>query len=233
MKKIIFIIVLLSEQLISNAQITQGRIVVGTSIFYQNQQTINYDPVGNRNGAQTTYNNFTYTLQPGYLITENFCLGISAVYINNTENNQNPPDPEFDSDSKTWLYGIYGRHYLYISEKFYFTNSFVMTLKTGTNNSSNYYTDPSLNTSSALGIKGYYFSYAPGLLYFITPHVGIKTNIGTISYDHTTTTTTSGSNTGTSNTYGIFSILSPLTSFNVGVDFFFGKIGNEPKSDVR
>jgi len=233
MKKIIFIVVLFSQQLISNAQITQGRFVVGTSVFYQNQQTVNYNPVGYPNGAQTTYNNFTLTLQPGYMITENFCLGISAVLMNNTENSQNPPDPEFDSNSKTWLYGIYGRHYIYISDKFYFTNSFVMTLKTGTNNSSYYYSDPSLNTSSALAIKGYYFSYAPGIIYFLTPHIGVKTNIGTISYDHTTNTTTSGYGSGTSNTLGIFSILSPLNSFNVGVDFFFGKIGNEPKSEVR
>lgn len=232
MKKIFFIIVLFSHQLISYAQITQGRVVAGISVFYQNQQIVNYDAVGNPNGDQHTYNNFTLTFQPGFLISENFCLGVSAVYMNNTEDSQNIPNTKFLSNSKTYFYGIYGRHYIYISEKFYFTNSFVMTLKTGTNYSTSYTYQPTTNeVQDKLDIKGYYFSYAPGILYFVTPHFGIKTNIGTISYDHTTTTNVTAS--GTSNTNGIFSILSPLTSFNVGIDFFFGKIGNEPKSDMR
>jgi hypothetical protein len=228
MRKIIFILVLLSQQIISYAQPNDGRVIAGPTISYQNQQTNDFNATGYPNGYKQVLNNLTLTIQPGYFISDNFCMGVTASYIDNKENTLNPPK-QFISEGKTYQYGLFARQYFKISEKFYFTNSFVITLETGTNNVtySSFAPAPVSDSTASLGMKGYFFSYAPGVIYFITPHIGIKTNISGMSYHHTTVTTTAGYGTGNSYTEGIFTILSPLTSFNVGVDFFFGKAGEK------
>lgn len=218
---------------LSNAQTSEGRFLIGTSINYTNQINDNYDAQGNLNGLQLTNNNLSIYLQAGYMATDFLAIGLSANYVDNKVVNQNLPATQFTSISKTWYYGIFGRTYTRITEKLYFNNSLSISIQSGTNNAVTDSIKAGSQTPTSLKVSGYIINYAPGLSYFLNDWFSINASIGVASYDHLTTTITSGSFTGTSTSNGQFNLSVPLANFNFGIDFYFGKASNAVVTQSR
>ena len=225
------ILIILLSILFANlkAQVSEGKIMFGTSISYTDQVNDNYDAQGNLNGVQVTNNNLGISLQGGYFFTDDFVVGLTVNYVDNKAVNQNLPVFQNTSISKTWYYGVFGRTYTRITEKLYFINSFSISIQSGTNNDVTDSMKTSYSANSSLKVNGYQFSFAPGLSYFLNSWIALNANVGGVSYNHITATITSGNFNGTSTTNGLFSLNLPLSNFNFGVNFLIGKGINNSK----
>jgi hypothetical protein len=223
MNYFLFIILFLFPCIHLTAQPAEGKFMLGSSITYTNQLNDNYTAQGYLNGEQLTNKNLNVSLQGGYFFTDHLVFGLAVNYVDNNEVQQNLPVEQYTSVSKTWYYGLFGRSYSKITEKLYFINSLAISIQSGTNNAVDDSIKAGSQTPSSLKVMGYEINYAPGFSYFIKDWIAVNASVGGVSYNHYTATTTSGSFTGTSTSNGLLSINLPFSSFNFGVNFFFGK----------
>ena len=134
MKRSILIILLSIFFVNLKAQVSEGKILLGSSVSYSSQLNDNYDAQGNLNGVQVINNNLGISLQGGYFFTDEFVVGLTVNYVDNKAVSQNLPVFQNTSISKTWYYGVFGRAFTKITEKLYFINSFAISIQAGTNN---------------------------------------------------------------------------------------------------
>lgn len=181
MKKLLFkiglVLFLFCLKISSEAQIEKGMKVLTGNISYDySSWRSDIDPA-------LKFRTSTFSINPqiGFLISDKFCIGISAPFshYSRADNNGGVPTGDFTSNRITYGIAPYARYYKNIADKFYcFANA---SIGFGFENTSTKNTSGIVNRGS-----GYYYSSGLnlGLLYFISPKLAIETTLAGINYEH-------------------------------------------------
>ena len=169
-KTLLFFAIFLFVALLSNAQVKQGRALLGGSISYYN-------------GSNPKLNSFYSDVQFGKVIKNNSVVGIIGSYSTNNYNFT------VTSPNKTTGYsvGFFYRKYKYLANNFYFfgelDGSYVHS-----KNIQRYYNNVSQNLDSKS--NGVAISFIPGISYSVWKRMQVELSmpgIAYLGYSHVTT----------------------------------------------
>lgn len=211
------------------SQTEKGKMFVGGQISLSGNTNSNLDTLSK---YDYNYVNFTFAPNFGYFIMDNFAIGANInLGVSNSKNDYNYTNqtPSLTTNKSTTLsYGVGGftRYYINITDnfKFFFNggiNYLHQTQKTtNSNNDPNYIYSTSNPATQEHQINNISFAISPGIVYFVTPKLGIQAAFGNINYSYSSSKNTSLSydNHNNSNNYGINLNLS---TFNLGMNYYF------------
>ncbi|MEP6795270.1 MAG: hypothetical protein ABJB16_13150 [Saprospiraceae bacterium] len=229
MKKILILSTIFLIHMQSYAQTEKGNIFLGgqLNLFISNWTISDNNNVGT---SQTL--NFSIAPNIGAFIKDNLAIGL-AINIGNS-NNKNVYDPvsplAFGSTIKnsTMNYGvgIFMRSYKKITNNFYFSINGQLNYLSQPGKTEDISEDPNVVyppsspaiqyiRSSTIGV-----TIAPGLDYFITPHLGLRATFGNLFFNTSTTKniTLQNDNKQTVSNYGINLNIS---TFSFGMNYYF------------
>jgi len=227
-KKIVLVSVILLAVMTSHSQTEKGRRFIGGTFNLGKSS----DSDSNTDNEYDT-DLFTFRIAPefGYFVTDNLAIGVNADYYisNRSHNHMSVIQPGYRWSEKygEMGYGAGGfvRYYKKITDNFFFTlngrisciHSIQKREYTSSDPLSNY-SNSYKNGANVMGV-----SVAPGLVYFVTPKLGIQSSFGAVYYNYTGSKTTSSTITnyqgkGKRNDYGIN--LNPSTFF-MGLNYYF------------
>src|ERR1700748_1997091 len=115
MQKIFYLSILfISISMVSNAQISQGSLLLGGDLSFNSQNT------RTPQGSPSNYNATTVTLNPsiGKAIKDNLVLGLILDYSHYSTNSENPGVPNTVTDYNTYGAGVYLRKYFPVGKNF-------------------------------------------------------------------------------------------------------------------
>ncbi len=240
MKKINFVILSLLVSISSYyAQLSKGTFMPGIGINYsynssKSHDTINGGGLANDNTGKST--NFSTNVKLGYFISDKVVIGVFGGYSKQTFDNTWIQNNNSTTNSYS-INGIYGgvflRYYkLLKNNKFGFfgqlssnyTFGKTHTHYTEYNVNSQYYSSEVHGTSYAINA-----SISPGIVYFINNRVGVEAMFGNVGFNSQNNKSFSKYNqVGTGNSNSFYTNFS-LNSFQLGVNFYFGKNKEEVK----
>lgn len=197
----------------ANAQVTEGRFLLGGSIGYTHQ-----DDAQNSNSK---YNAFYSNVQFGKVIKDNTVIGIIGSYgFSNNELN--------DNKSNQYNAGLFYRKYKLLTKNFYFFGE-LDALYSHSQNETNFKIG---SNGTRYSSNGGTVAFVPGLAYSICKRMQLELsmpNLATISYagtkNETTSTSTNSISTTTGNNFSANANLNAnlLSNFGIGFKFFLGK----------
>lgn len=231
MKKVLLISAM-ALGLCAQAQISKGRMMLGGSFNYGQNNNHSNDSLGglqqqNKNG------NFTGSLKYGYFVTDHVMVGVVGSYQQNNVVQKNIYSPSFETrtnlTSHNFSGGLFARYYKMIGKsRFAVYGELSSVYGGGTGKQKNITVNNSVETQNAgTKISESFFRAGvnPGVVFFMTKHVAIETSFGylgynfrnTKMYDNNSRLISDGVNSGF-NTQLAFS----LSSLALGVNFYFG-----------
>ena len=227
MKK--YFLILLSVWAIqtSYSQTEKGKMFIGGQISLSGSSNSRLDTLF---GSSSNSVAFTFAPSFGYFIANNVAIGATVMFgtSNSTQNfiNQGaggiPSSKLTDKSTSLNLgFGGFACYYINITDKLkaYFNGGINYTNSTSkyTNIYSNYPGNSSIDQPQINTIS---LAVTPGLIYFITPKIGIETSFGNMSYSYSSSKDKSLSypNYNNSSNYGINL---NLAAFSFGLNYFF------------
>lgn len=229
MKKILILSTIFLFHVLCYAQTEKGNIFIGGQINVFGNKSTNSD---NTNVGTSHVLNFTIAPNVGAFISDNLAIGLSINVGNNT--NKIVYDPispvSFGTTSKssTMSYGLglFIRSYKKITNNLFFSVNGQLSYlsqpgKTeSTTEDPNYVYPPTFPAKQYTRSSTINVTIAPGLDYFITPHLGLRTTFGGLFANTSTSRniTLQNDNKQTSLGYGLN--LS-LNSFTFGLNYYF------------
>jgi len=214
MKKCFLILITVCGIQMGYSQTEKGKMFIGGQINLSGNTTSNLDTL-----YKYDYNSNGFTIAPnfGYFIIDNFAIGanVNLGVSNYTEkqNYTNQIPSEYTNKYNTLSFGIGGfaRYYMNITDnfKFYFNGGMnylhQIQKTTNSNNDPNYVYSTNNPASQENQINNVSLIISPGLVYFVTPKIGIETAFGNINYSYSSSKNTSLSydNHNNSSSYGI------------------------------
>lgn len=194
----------------TNAQITQGKYLLGGSVAYYNSSSENY-------------NSGYFNLQLGKVIKLNTVVGITGSLSASKNHNGNDAYKVYQYNA-----GIFYRKYKPLVEKLYFFGEIDAVFQHGSNYGTYFYNvGQSLFTNS----NGVQLSFTPGLSYPVTKNLQLELtmpNLATISYARIKTVDSklpAGVSPQKGNTFsaGVNLNASLMNNFGIGFRFLLGK----------
>ena len=207
------IIIILFATTAANAQINEGRYLLGGNVSYNSQK--------NPQGSGVNYESFYSDIQFGKVIKDNTVAGIIASY---SFSNNGPTNK-----SNQFSAGVFYRKYKPLAKNFYFFGE-VDALYNHSNQTNGIFqigNDATRNFSNGGSV-----SFIPGISYSVCKRLQIELsmpNIASISYagtkNETTSSITNSVSTGNGNNFSgnIYLNTSLLSNFGIGFKFFLGK----------
>jgi hypothetical protein len=188
MRKTILILIAVISMLTSYSQTEKGKYFIGGSINYSGDKDSEGDSVTNNWTNKNTTFNFTPSI--GYFVTDNIAVGINLNLGNSVYNYQILSNMNYYSTTKTNTLnlggGIFVRPYFKISNNFmFFINAGISYIdQPGKITFST--TQPGVSPTPDQKILGYEFTanIYPGLVYFVTPKIGLSVSVGNLFYDY-------------------------------------------------
>jgi hypothetical protein len=229
MKKCFLVLLTVCAMQTSYSQTEKGKNFIGGQINLSGSTSSFLDTLNKFDN-----NSFGFSVSPnyGYFIADNVAIGVNVNFgisnaVQNSKYSNNIPS-EFTYKSNTLSYGggAFARYYLNISDKFKFyfnggLNYFYSTQKIkNSNNDPNYVYSTSNPANKEVQTNSLAFAISPGLVYFITPKVGLHTSFGNLNYNYSRSKNISllYDNHNNSSSYGFnFN----LTTFYVGLNYYF------------
>ena len=196
-----------------NAQINEGRYLLGGSISYNNQK--------DQQSSGTKYETLYSNIQFGKVIRDNEVVGIIASY---GFSNYGPTNK-----SNQFNAGVFYRKYKPLAKNLYFFGEVDGLYNHSQNTQGDFQTG---SDGTRYIVNGGMVSFIPGISYSICKRMQIELsmpNIASISYgsekNQTTSSTTNSISTVTGNIFsGNINLNSNLlTNFGIGFKFFLGK----------
>lgn len=232
MKKFLLILLAFSTLMSGYSQTEKGKMFLGGQ----------FNLSGNTNSLSDTLSrydnhslNFAITPNFGYFIADNLALGVSLDFgvdhSNNHYENTNLATlfrTKSNSINNSYTYGIGGfaRYYVNITDhfKFYVNGGLKYSHQTDKRTSFNNYpgdlNSPSIKYYQEFQLSFITLEVTPGLVYFVTPRLGLQANFGNLSLRHSRSKdiTSSNNNYYRSNDYGFN--LNPST-LSIGLNYYF------------
>lgn len=221
MKKLIliFVAVLLAQFLL--AQPGKGKKFIGGSVGTIQTST----PSLFSNSVFDKRSSIDVSPNVGYFINDKIALGISLDYGYYKYSNQNrltSGAAVLGVDGASYGGSFFARYYKSVTEKLFFTLQGNLSYSNAISNTEMYYND-AINGSYTINQKeirnNYSLGINPGFEYFISPHLGLNTNIGSLSYS-----IVNSNNQSTKQSTNAFNInLFPLkfSDLSIGFKYYF------------
>lgn len=224
MKKIIICLHTLLAVSFLNAQnqTDKGSFLLGGDVNFSFQNNDN-------NGATNPYynnlvrqNNFKINPNIGYFVNKNIALGVELFYSNNQQKYKTYNtvyDPVFYNyeqlaTTNTYGFGAFVNYYVPVTEKL----SFLLNSSIGFANSKIKNEFSNDNPDIAATGNSFGLAISPGLVYFISPKLSIKTKFADLHYTNTKTSQEGSNFTTKSDDFGIGTQLSTLL---FGINYYF------------
>ena len=231
MKKLLLTLLVSSILMSAYSQTEKGKMFLGGQ-FSLSGNTNSMSDTLNRYDNHTTVLDITPNF--GYFIADNLALGVSLDFGVNNSNNHfensalSLSHTKNGSNDNTYIYGIGGfaRYYVNITDHFKFYTNFGLNYSLQLNKRTSFDNYPGdLNSPSTKYYQEYQLSLitleiTPGLVYFVTPRIGMQAAFGNLNYTHSSSKDITSSNDDyySSSNYGIN--LNPLT-LSLGLNYYF------------
>lgn len=232
MKKFILILLTVCAIQTSYSQTEKGRMFIGGLLNLAGDSNSDLDTL-----RKYDYNSITFTIAPnfGYFIADNFAIGgninfgtTSLTSTNDYTGSTTSLPSIFSYKSSLLRYGLCGfaSYYTNITDNFklYFSGSlnyyYSSEKRTLSNNDTNHVYSIINPENQEIQSNGLSLVVTPGLVYFITPKIGIHSTFGSIYYSYSSSKNKSlpYDNQYKSNQYGI---ALNLSSIYFGVNYYF------------
>jgi hypothetical protein len=197
-----------------------------------NQRTLNISGNTSSNldsNNKNTNSNFRFTFTPevGFFISDNFAIGanINLGVYNTTTNSKNLTSLIYTQTSDnqfTYGLGIFARRYFKIADKFiFFLNGnisyAIITEKDNLTSNNPGFIPPTETTPNTDKIS---VNINPGMVYFVTPKLGIETSFGSLYYNLSTSKNKKVSyDNHISNS--IYGLNLNVSTFAIGLHYYF------------
>jgi len=228
MKKCFLVLLSICAIQVSYSQTEKGKMFIGGQLNLSGSRLSHLDTLYK---SENNTVGFSFAPNYGYFIKDNFAIG-ATVNFGVSNSTQNTSDTQILSTvtrkSNTLSCGIGGfaRYYLNITDnfKFYFNGGINYLYSTQkiklSNNDPTYVYSPSNPESQEIQTNTISFAISPGLVYFVTPKIGIQTTFGNINYNYFSSTNKSllYDNHNNVNSYGVNLNLS---TFSFGLNYYF------------
>ncbi|MCT4645313.1 MAG: hypothetical protein N4A74_10035 [Carboxylicivirga sp.] len=166
MKNLIVTLTLTLIMSSAHAQFQKGMKEVGGSFLYStDKREHNY----NSNSSESETKTLNLNPKFGYFITNSSVLGLGFSY--NFDESSN--DGEVIDESKSYAFNPYYRNYQKIAAKFYYTSTINLLIGFG---------NTKTNNDQTYDLNQFKISFNPGICYFLSEKVAIRTSLGEIAY---------------------------------------------------
>jgi hypothetical protein len=226
MKKSFFILFAVCFMQTAYSQTEKGKMFIGGQFSLGGSTNSGLDSLTTNNS-----NVVTFSISPnlGYFIKDNLAIGVSLNLGNtgetqNYQNSQNIPPYKttYNYNYTSYGIGLFVRQYYNITGNFRFYLNGGINYSYQTTKLTNTYTDPYANdpTIQENHANNFSINITPGLVYFITPKIGIQTTFGGLNYSYSISTipNVSYDNHSYSSNYGLNLNIS---SFALGLNYYF------------
>jgi hypothetical protein len=229
MKKCFLILLTVCAVQTSYSQTEKGKMFIGGQVTLSGNTTSNSDT-----SYKSDNNSIGFTVAPnfGYFIMDNFAIGanVNLGVSNSTQKqdypNQTPSEYTYKYNTLSFGIGGFARYYINITDnfKFYFNggiNYLHQTKKTTySNNDPNYVYSTSNPANQVTPINNISLFISPGVVYFVTPKIGIQAAFGNINYSYSSSKNTSLTYANHSNSSS-FGVNLNLSAFALGLNYYF------------
>ena len=232
MKKVLLVTLVIFTITSGFAQTEKGKMFIGGNINITGRNNSNKPDSLESEKVKS----FSFQINPnvGYFIKDNFAVGINLNFgIANSTQNYNAISGQlpyyemnYKDNSITYGGGVFARRYFKIADKFFFLlngniNYNYQTLKDVRScNDPNYVFPTDYPATQKSFTKSFGISVNPGLVYFVSPKLGIQTSFGNIFYNNSTSKNTSLLYDNTNNTK-IFGANLNISTFSIGLNYYF------------
>jgi len=227
MKKCFLVLLTVCAIRVSYSQTEKGKMFIGGQVSLSGSSQSHIDT-----SYKSENNTVGFSIAPnyGYFIKDNFAIGATINFgvSNSTQNTSYTSPITYTNKSNTLSYGIGGfaNYYVNITDnfKFYFNggvNYLYSTQNTKhSNNDPYYFYSPRNPENQEIQTNAISFSIAPGLVYFVTPKLGIQTTFGNINYNYSSSKNKSLLHDNHTNISSYGANLNPST-FSLGLNYYF------------
>jgi hypothetical protein len=212
-RRLLFVCTILSLATISQAQIKKGSVLLGGSIGTLKNKS-------ESNGVETKSSSIYVGPSIGFVVKDNWVLGINASY---STYDFNQGASNYGNDGNGYSIGAFGRKYMPLSSHFYLYGQGNLNYNrekskqfTGTDNVTN------------MESKGFNLGVTPGLTYAVSKRFHLEAflnNLINLNYTNSEnkTSSLSGINTIKAKNFSFQTNLSSSIPLNVGFRFVLGK----------
>ena len=227
MKKSFFILFAVFLMQTAYSQTEKGKMFIGGQLSLTRNTNSVLDSlisIDNNTGG------FSISPDFGYFIKDNLAIG-ATLSFETSDQTQNYNDYQFSSSTKTinkynttsYGVGLFARQYYNITGNFKFYLNGGINYEYQTTMTSTKFTNPYPNNypyNQENHINNYSINITPGLVYFISPKIGIQTTFGSLNYCYSTSKilNVKYDNHGNTSNYG-FNL--NLSSFALGLNYYF------------
>lgn len=234
MKKIVLILFLVLSGFLLKSQISKGTKMIGTRVNYNQSKQDNQSSNGDYKSLLSG-RNFNLSLFGGYFIKDNFVAGLNFGYSDQytestTKQIAYPSGSSYESneesDSKIYSAGVYFRLYKMFSENkvgFFGNLNALYSFGNSTSHRTDFANGVMNNDNVSTGdITEYSITLSPGVVYFITKQIGLEASFGNLSFKSQTNETNASSGLTSTYNYNILNFNFSASTFNLGINFYFG-----------
>lgn len=227
MKKYLLVLLTISAIHASYSQTQTGKMFIGGQINLFGGSNSILDTLYRSDQNSSGFSiapNFGYFIKDNFAIGLNINLGYSNYFHNNEYYNHTPSISTHKSNYFSYGFGGFARHYIKLASNFMFYVNGGINYTYTTNEMKSTDSNPNENYSASstrdnrrnnIGL-----SVSPGLIYFMTPKLGLHTSFGSIYYDYSTSTDKNIKidNYDNSSNYGINL---NFTTLYIGLNYYF------------
>lgn len=215
MKKALLLVVVLLVTLVSNAQITKGKTLLGGTIAYSKGKA---EYVNFNSDPPTVQRYVTISPSVGWVVKENVIVGVQGNF---SSQKQEYANANSNSDYKAYGGGVFVRRYVPLLKSFYFFGQGAVAYSNTESSQENM--GQTYNETKGWGLDA---SIYPGLAYAITRKFHVEAGLNDlllIGYSHSESKTqyfgvpTIASSKG--NAFGFSTSLGSNAGFNIGFRF--------------
>lgn len=225
MKKLILIAFALLAAHILFAQPVKGKVYVGGNLNV------------NKTDAPTMFSNELFDknvnliISPnvGYFVSDKLAIGATinyGYYYYKNNSNVNSGGVAISMNGANYGGNLFARYYKPLTEKLFFTVNGSIGYSYTTIQTETFIKDSNNISSNYVKSKeqknNYNINISPGFEYFVTPHLGLSTNIGSISYSFVQSKNQSVSKQSTNN-FNINLFPFSFSSLSIGLKYYFNK----------
>jgi hypothetical protein len=233
MKKTILVSIILLSGCYSLAQPKRGSMFIGGKISSSKTKI----PMSLTNNSSNNISGLSISPNLGYFLSNKLALVLEMSYSTDKVDNSviNYTVTSITNyKSYNYMASLFVRYYRAISDKLYFS----------LNNGIGFYQFDSKNEVTNIDVKNnktssktttekinsYTINISPGLDYFIAPHWGLRTTIGSMEYSINSQKSNNG-NIQKSNNFSLNTSIINLTSLTITLNYFFDSKNEVAESD--
>jgi len=219
-----------SEMLKIDASLSKGKILVGGQLSFGGSDNSTLDTL-----QKYDLKNSSFQFNPnfGYFIKDNLAVGLSMNlgYSTSSQTYENSYNNTITKTTSTtnglsYGFGVFARQYLKIADKFMFYINESVSLILSNNETKRTNSDAGYNFSSNYPAteenkkNDINLSVTPGLIYFLTPKLGLQTSFGNI-YFNKSNSTDKNLNFDNHNNSSNYGINLNSSTFYLGLNYYF------------